>query len=252
MDSYDDWFSARFEEVCRSFQGRRFAMDPGVPDHDEATSLRKSRRRYEDSLRLLLPELRAPGERRFLDVGGGQIAWLVAPLFPGRTFAADLGDVFAEEGRRLGVESRPWDLRSDEAPFDAESFDVVAFTEVIEHLPPPPFPYVRRVVRLLKPGGVLLFSCPNLAAFAKRLKFLLFGRSPVKLGTRYHERAGIPDHIREYTVPEIRSFLRSCGLRVERITGGDYGFGAWRRATTLLARIRPSLGRSVLVRAYRG
>jgi hypothetical protein len=64
------------------------------------------------------------------------------------------------------------------------------------------------VAGLLEPGGVLLPSVPNLAAFWKRWRFLLLGRSPQKLGERYHDRARIPDHIREYTIPEVRRTLR--------------------------------------------
>jgi hypothetical protein len=57
-------------------------MDENVHDHDEANSLRKARTRLRDTLRLILPELKDPGTKRFLDVGGGQIAWLVAPPLP--------------------------------------------------------------------------------------------------------------------------------------------------------------------------
>jgi len=252
VEDYEDWFEARFEEVCNLFQGRRFLVDSSAPEHEEAKSLWKSRRRYEETLRLILPELRDPGERWFLDVGGGQLAWLVAPLFPKRTFAADLTGIFADESSRLGVETRVWDIAAGDAPFEPASFDIVAFTEVLEHLPPPPFPYMLRVARLLKPGGLLLFSCPNLASFAKRWKFLLFGRSPLKLGVRSYERTGTPEHIREYTVPEVRRILTACGFRIERLLAGNYGFGAWKRVTTLFARLLPTLGRTVLVRASLG
>lgn len=224
-------------------------MDEGVHDHDEANSLRKARTRLRDSLRLILPELEDPGIKRFLDVGGGQIAWLVAPRFPGRTLAADLGGAFAEESARLGVPIHKWDITEGDPPFRAESFDVVAFTEVLEHLPPPPFPHVRKVAGLLRPGGVLLFSVPNLAAFWKRWKFLLFGRSPLKLGERYHDRAGIPSHIREYTVAEVRRILAACALEIECLRTGDYGYGLHRRLSTRLHRLTPGWGRCILVRA---
>jgi SAM-dependent methyltransferase len=224
-------------------------MDAEVHDHDEANSLRKARTRFRDTLRLILPELEDPGAKRFLDVGGGQVAWLVAPRFPGRTLAADLSGAFVAESERLGVPIHTWDITEGDPPFEAGSFDVVAFTEVLEHLPPPPFPHVRRVAGLLKPKGVLLLSVPNLAAFWKRWKFLLFGRSPLKLGERHHDRAGIPDHIREYTIPEVRHILNACGLDVERLRTGDYGYGVHRRLSTLLHRVTPGWGRCILVRA---
>jgi SAM-dependent methyltransferase len=243
------WFDARFREVLGHFEGKTYRQDPLDPDHDEALSLRRSRNRYRDALALIRPELETPGGRSFLDVGGGHLAWFAAPRFPGRTFAADLSGLYAEEARALGVETRRWDVTRDDCPFPERSQDIVAFTEVIEHLPPPPFPYLQRVVRLLKPGGILLFSCPNMAAFMKRVKFFFLGRSPIKLGSARYEASGYPEHIREYTYAEALRILALTGLSVERVRTGDYGFGFWREVTTRLHGVLPSLGRTILVRA---
>jgi len=246
---FPSWFDARFDRVLREFEGKRFEQDASDREHDEALSLRKSRNRYRDTLGLIRGELERPGTSSFLDVGGGHMAWFAAERFPGRTFAADLSGLYAREAAALGVETRRWDVTTDDCPFPAASFDIVAFTEVLEHLPPPPFPYVKRVVRLLKPGGTLLFSCPNMAAFMKRVKFALFGRSPLKLGSARYVASGYPEHIREYTYREAQQILVACGLAIERVRTGDYGFGVWRRVTTRLHGVLPSLGRTTMIRA---
>jgi SAM-dependent methyltransferase len=247
---FERWFDARFAEVVAQFDGKVFSMDAaaGTPPHNEAASLRKSRWRYRDSLRMIAPELGDPGDRRFLDVGGGHLAWFAAARFPGRTFAADLGATFVAEAHALGVETCRWDLTADATPFPDGSFDIVAFTEVLEHLPPPPFPYVRRVAATLKPGGLLLFSVPNMVALLKRVKFL-FGRSPLKLGQVARQQDGNPEHLREYSVPEVKQIMLVCGLRIERWRTGDYGRGVWHRAATAVDRLAPHLGRTIIVRA---
>lgn len=250
MGPFSRWFEERFEEVLSRFEEKRFDMGgEGSAGHDEAYNLRKSKTRYRDTLSLIEKELRSPEGLRFADVGGGHVAWFVAQRFPGRTVALDLGATFAEEAKSLGVETLAWDVTRGDPPVEPASFDIVSFTEVLEHLPPPPFPHVRRVASLLKPGGILLFTVPNMAAFMKRVKFALLGRSPIKLGEVYQEKDGCPHHIREYTVPEVRRFLPACGLEIERLRTGDYGWGRWRRVTSALHRVTTRWGRTIMVRA---
>ena len=249
MRSFPNWFRGRFRSVCEVFADKRFYEDQGSGEavHAESDSLRRSKTRYKDTLSLILPELRAPEGLRFADVGGGHLAWFVAPLFT-EAVAFDLSGLYENEARALGVETLVWDLTAGDAPHDPESFDVVSFCEVLEHLPPPPFPYLGRVARLLKPGGILLFSVPNMAGIAKRVKFL-FGRSPLKLGLHHWKHVGHPHHIREYTVREVRFMLDQVGFDIEILRTADHGVHPWRRLTTQLHRITRGWGRTIMVRA---
>jgi SAM-dependent methyltransferase len=54
-------------------------------------------------------------------------------------------------------------------------FDVVVAIEIIEHLENP-FRFVRECARLLKPGGLLFLTTPNVEAVNSRLIFLYSGR----------------------------------------------------------------------------
>jgi 2-polyprenyl-3-methyl-5-hydroxy-6-metoxy-1,4-benzoquinol methylase len=62
-------------------------------------------------------------------------------------------------------------------PFPENTFNTVMALDVLEHL------YyneqlvaLRELVRVLKPGGIAIFSCPNLAHFTGRLKLMFRGR----------------------------------------------------------------------------
>jgi len=70
------------------------------------------------------------------------------------------------------------DLDSDFADSVVEKhgqFDVVVAIEIIEHLENP-FRFVRECARLLKPGGLLFLTTPNVEAVNSRLIFLYTGR----------------------------------------------------------------------------
>lgn len=54
-------------------------------------------------------------------------------------------------------------------------FDAIAAIEIIEHLENP-FRFVRECVKLLKPGGLLFVTTPNVEAVHSRLIFLYSGR----------------------------------------------------------------------------
>lgn len=65
---------------------------------------------------------------------------------------------------------RPWDSKNcdiisdiTKIPVESNTFDVITCFEVIEHLPNP-IECFRELTRILKPGGCLLITAPNLCA----------------------------------------------------------------------------------------
>jgi 2-polyprenyl-3-methyl-5-hydroxy-6-metoxy-1,4-benzoquinol methylase len=59
-------------------------------------------------------------------------------------------------------------------PFRAESFDAVDLVEVIEHIENQP-QLIREIARVLRPGGAVLISTPNILNVFSRLRFLFTG-----------------------------------------------------------------------------
>jgi 2-polyprenyl-3-methyl-5-hydroxy-6-metoxy-1,4-benzoquinol methylase len=129
------------------------------------------------------------------------------------------------------------DVETMELPLEPGSFDVVLGGDVIEHLRDPAAT-LARLRPLLRPGGRVVLSTPNVANWAIRLS-LLSGR------WRYTDR-GILDrsHTHLFTRATLAETLEQAGYRVERIdfsvpVPGDSDLldGVGRA----LGRLRPSL-----------
>jgi 2-polyprenyl-3-methyl-5-hydroxy-6-metoxy-1,4-benzoquinol methylase len=99
------------------------------------------------------------------------------------------------------------DVERMELPLEPESFDLVLCGDILEHLRDPEAA-LARLRPLLKPGGRLVLSTPNVANWAIRLS-LLFGRF------RYTER-GILDrtHAHFFTRSTLREALERSGYEI--------------------------------------
>jgi SAM-dependent methyltransferase len=87
-------------------------------------------------------------------------------------------------------------------------FDLIVFSEVIEHLTVAPEFVFAALHSLLADDGVLICTTPNATDIAKRIR-LAFGRNPYERLRLYSIN---PGHIREYTRQELREIADSVGL----------------------------------------
>lgn len=94
-------------------------------------------------------------------------------------------------------------------PFPEESFDVVLFCEILEHLVIDPLAIFPRLYGLLKPGGLLVITTPN-AVRLVNVANLLAGSN---FFDRYHPENGVYGrHNREFTVGELERLLPAAGF----------------------------------------
>lgn len=91
---------------------------------------------------------------------------------------------------------------------DTECFDLIVFSEVIEHLCVAPEFVFAFFCSLLSSDGVLVCTTPNATDIAKRIR-LIFGRNPYERLRLYSTN---PGHIREYTRQELLEIADSVGL----------------------------------------
>jgi len=178
-------------------------------------------------------------EKRVLDVGCSS-GYLARPLVErGCTVVGiEQDEAAAETAREVCAEVLVGDAETMALPFPEGSFDIVLCGDLIEHLRQPG-QFLARVRPLLREGGHLVLTTPNVANRTMRLG-LMAGR------WRYTER-GILDrtHLQLFTRNTLVETLERAGYRVLEL---DYtvpvpGIGApgVERVAHAIGRVRPPL-----------
>ena len=159
-----------------------------------------------------LPALGLPSHARILDAPCGGNASLTLALKE-RGFDAIGADIDAEAAIRLGKDFVKANLDAT-LPWPDQTFDVVISTEGIEHLENH-YLFLRELYRILKPGGTLVLTTPNITAMRSRVRFLgsgFFGRDARPL----NEAARHPlHHIGLATFSELRYELHVSGFQIK-------------------------------------
>lgn len=118
--------------------------------------------------------------------------------------------------RVQGVDFVPANL-NERLPVDDHTFDCVACVDGIEHLEDP-FNLVREFHRVLRPGGTLVISTPNISALRSRARYLVTG---------FHNKGKLPlteeapsplHHINLMSYPALRYMLVRYGFEVRVIS----------------------------------
>jgi SAM-dependent methyltransferase len=152
-------------------------------------------------------------------------------------------DRFRSAIANLCLQVERCDIETEMLPFDDNYADLVVFNEIFEHLRIDPTFTIGEVIRVLRPGGRLLLSTPNLRSLDGIMNFMLRGQAYSCSGNIYAEyrklhSLGHMGHVREYTFPEVAAFLANAGLEVESVSWRGSYKKAWKRT---VSRIAPSL-----------
>jgi 2-polyprenyl-3-methyl-5-hydroxy-6-metoxy-1,4-benzoquinol methylase len=115
-----------------------------------------------------------------------------------------------------GVPYAPFDLMDGDLPYASESFDVITFKQVIEHLPFSAKPALRSFHRVLRPGGLLLLSTPNIARLSSVLRLFLRRSVHPPLEEFFNADYPFTGHYREYTLDELKRMVVWSGFEVAR------------------------------------
>jgi SAM-dependent methyltransferase len=203
-----------------------------------------------------------PGRFRLLDAGCGDGSFLdrlaVQLARPGASYTGvDYAEHQLAKAARLPYEFHKCDLGAG-IPLPDGEFDVVHAAEVIEHLLDPDL-LLDEAARVLRPGGHVVVTTPNLHAWFNRALFLA-GIQPIfhetstrstqvgagALGRLKSDQRPV-GHLRLFNRTALVDLLRRSGLTPVRVRGARYhGVPKGVRWLDGALRVRPSLA-SILV-----
>ena len=145
---------------------------------------------------------------RLLDIGAAQGAFLAYARSKGWEVA---GLEFSEEGIARAAREFGLSLQASpvvDAGFQADSFDAVNMSHVLEHVPDLE-PTLMEIHRILKPGGLFCVEVPN--EFDD-----LFGKAREVILGRPREIYAVPTpHTYFFTPPTLNRLLRRFGFKIE-------------------------------------
>jgi methionine biosynthesis protein MetW len=193
-------------------------------------------------IRIMRREIAAGSACLDVGCGNGRAGGLPLRAIGCRYIGVDVSPAAIDAARKIGLDARQINDAAD-LPFSDASFDAVIAMEVLEHLVLPK-PAVLEMMRVLKPGGVLLATSPNVAYWRRRLELVVGRWNP--LG--HPDAAARPwadPHLRFFTVGTLRQLLREAGFHEIQVGGhGGHLLGDIPRIGKLLRKAEGS-------RAYR-
>jgi SAM-dependent methyltransferase len=152
-----------------------------------------------------------------LDVPAGEGALAAEARESG--FEIRCGDIDVSRFKVQGIGCDQVDLNKP-WPYASSMFDYVVSIEAIEHLENP-WHVVRESNRVLKQGGKLILTTPNILTIKSRLSYLLYGYPNYfhYMVERHPDRRDESpvDHINPVSFLELRHILSRSGFHIEAI-----------------------------------
>jgi glycosyltransferase involved in cell wall biosynthesis/SAM-dependent methyltransferase len=122
-------------------------------------------------------------------------------------------------GEEFNFQEKNIDVEHDRFPFPDSYFDVALCCELIEHLREDPMHMLTELNRILKWGGLLILTTPNIAS-AHSIREAINGSSPYIYGLHHIENP-TDRHMREYTFKDVHIALESSGFKVINLFTSD-------------------------------
>jgi SAM-dependent methyltransferase len=129
------------------------------------------------------------------------------PYEPGRIYSQEIANQRYGEDHQFKYQI--FNIERDQFPHPDETFDVVLFCEILEHLTTDPLSAIKQIHRVLKPGGRLILTTPNVAR-RQNIEKLLRGEN---IYDPYSGYGVYGRHNREYTPNELGGAIFKCWFR---------------------------------------
>lgn len=177
--------------------------------------------------RLLINILEKFIGKEILEIGCGNGVFakkILSRFHLGRIYGIDISSDAINSACNYGIIGKCVNVDAQDLPFEDNYFNTVICGDLIEHLISPDH-LLEEAYRILKAGGYILITTPNLASWYNRL-LLLFGQQPyfTDISTRYPVNGPfisiLPgNHLRLYTLPSLKFLLQKYNFRIAKSVG---------------------------------
>lgn len=118
------------------------------------------------------------------------------------------------------IELRPANIERDVMPYEDAEFDMVLGMEIFEHLALDPHFFLSQAARVLRPGGHIILTTPNVGSH-RGVQKMLDGRSPYSFGLFVPTGGVYGRHNREYTPREVEALAHGAGFETHYLGTAD-------------------------------
>jgi len=149
----------------------------------------------------------------------------VRGCYYGKLGRIDHKSIVSSDGQTFECDVDHFDAERDVFPYADASFDTVLCGELIEHLFADPMHMMSEINRILKPGGHLLLTTPNLGSM-RAIAAILQGYHPsffpAYIRPREEGEETEARHNREYVPMEVQHLLTDSGFEIVRLETGEF------------------------------
>lgn len=149
----------------------------------------------------------------------------VRGCYYGKAGQTDHHEIQSANGEAFACDIDLFDAEKDPFPYANESFDTVLCCELLEHLTADPMHMMSEINRILKPGGSLILTTPNIASL-RAIHAILHGYHPsffpAYILPRKPGEEAEARHNREYSPKEIYHLYWESGLEVTMVETGEF------------------------------
>jgi 2-polyprenyl-3-methyl-5-hydroxy-6-metoxy-1,4-benzoquinol methylase len=206
----------------------------------------KVARSHVEHYRIVFSHIRSLREKQnlqaALDVGA--VPGFISVTLKRSGLEVEAVDIDTSRAQRIfdsaGVPAHQVDIEREALPLASESFDVVLFNEVIEHLRLNPILPLREIHRVLRPGGFIFLSTPNIT-LPQRIRFVRgidFQDDLIREFAKL-ESVGHMGHFRLYSKNEIERLLTHVGFKLESMRAISVGPSRNSRIKRALEKLLP-------------